>query len=306
MKKAAKILLLLALIASLVPAVGLYLGEDPAPYTNSEALKKIEGRGGEHFSFIVFGDNHAGLIFNDSATLKLIRHINREERFRKLPIGFVINAGDVTNRGSSWDYRVYNRVRSLIRWSVLSAVGNHDSDQGGLRLFEKYVGDREFSFGYGNSYFIFVDNRQNDFDDAQFARLEAELAKSSSCTHRFVIAHKAPLSPYQQSWFRPELSGWSYRFMKLCENYKVDIVFTGHEHMFDKGTFGGVRYITTGGGGMLIHLPHTGGGYLHYLVVRVYGDYVDYEVRRVFPPLWEYLTYYMWKDIFYLLMDIVF
>jgi hypothetical protein len=38
--------------------------------------------------------------------------------------------------------------------------------------------------------------------------------------------------------------------------------------------------------------------------VRVYGDYVDFEVRKVFPPLWEYLTYYMWKELFYMLKSV--
>ena len=91
--------------------------------------------------------------------------------------------------------------------------------------------------------------------------------------------------------------------MKLCEKYKVDIVFSGHEHMFRELTHGGVRYVTSGGGGMLTHIPSYDGGYLHYVVVRVYGDYVDYEVRKIRPPFWEFLTYYMWKDLFYLVKD---
>ncbi len=92
--------------------------------------------------------------------------------------------------------------------------------------------------------------------------------------------------------------------MKLCERYKVDIVFTGHEHMFKKDVYGPVRYITSGGGGIPTHFPRQDGGYLHYVVVRVYGDYVDYEVRKIFPPFWEFLTYYIWKDLFYLLKDV--
>ena len=93
--------------------------------------------------------------------------------------------------------------------------------------------------------------------------------------------------------------------MKLCEKYKVDIVFSGHEHMFRKMEFGGVRYIVSGGGGMIPHIPAWDGGYLHYIVVKVYGDYVDYEVRKVFPPAWELFTYYIWKDAFYFLKSVL-
>ncbi|MEI7671567.1 MAG: tripartite tricarboxylate transporter permease, partial [Deltaproteobacteria bacterium] len=73
--------------------------------------------------------------------------------------------------------------------------------------------------------------------------------------------------------YGPETGIWAYRFMKLCEKYKVDMVFTGHEHMFKKLSHGGVQYITSGGGGMPMQIPTSDGGYHHYLVVRVFGDY---------------------------------
>jgi predicted phosphodiesterase len=300
------IFVLLAAIASAMPLISLYLMKDPTPYTNGQAAAGLDGNKGDHFEFIVLGDNHAGLIFNDSAFLKLIRHINREDRFKKVAIDFAAIAGDVTFRGSEWDYRVYNRLRSMIRLPVISAIGNHDDDKGGMRFFEKYIGSAEFAFADRNSYFIVLNNIANDIGDEKFSWLEKELARSASYTHRFVIAHKAPLSPYQQSWYRPELSPWASRFMKLCEKYNVDMVFSGHEHMSMVGQFAGVKYVTTGGGGMVTQLPRREGGLLHYVVVRVYGDYVDYEVRRISPPFWEILTYYMWKDLFYRLKSVLY
>ena len=33
--------------------------------------------------------------------------------------------------------------------------------------------------------------------------------------------------------------------------------------------------------------------------VMVNHDYVTYEVRKVSPPLWEYVTYYFWKEAVY-------
>lgn len=304
--RALAIITAVATIYSFMPVVGLYLMKDRPVVTNAAAVEKLDGRENGHFAFLVFGDNHAGLIFNDSATLKLVRSMNREDRFRKVPIDFVISTGDITFRGRPWHYRVFSRIRSLIKWPVICAAGNHDDDFGGRKRFGEYAGSAEFAFSDRNSYFIFADSSSGELSDEQFARLERELRTSAGYAHRFVILHKSPVSLYHRSWYRPELSPWSYRFMKLCEKYRVDMVFSGHEHMTAAREFGGVTYITGGGGGMLTTVPSCDGGVLHYLFVRVYGGYADYEVRKVFPPLWEFLSYYMWKDVFYFVKDVIY
>lgn len=301
------LIIIAGMIVSLIPVVALYLGKDTAGPTNDEIVDKLKDNKGNVFSFIVFGDNHAGFIFDDSAFLKLIRRMNRENRFRKLNIDFVVNLGDIAFvKGTRWDYRIYNRLRAKIKWPVISLMGNHDDDRHGEHLFREYLGKKEFSFVNRNSYFIVMDNKITSLSEEQCKWLEEELQKSAPYAHRFVFMHKQAMSLYQQSWFRPELGSWSYRFMKLCEKYKVDIVFAGHEHMFREAVYGGVRYVMSGGGGMFIQIPESDGGYLHYLVVRVYGDYVDFEVRKVFPPLWEFFTYYMWKELFYSLKAVLY
>jgi len=300
------IVLLVASAVSLAPVVSLYLSKEPAPYTNAEAAKKLAANKGDSFRFLVFSDNHAGLILSDSAALKVVRSMNREDRFMKAPVDFVLSAGDVTFRGSKWDFRIFNIIRSRINWPVICAAGNHDDDNKKVRdLFKKYCGSNEMSFANRNSYFITLDNTITDITEKQLSRLEAELIKSSSYTHRFIIMHKPPLSVYQQSWYGPEIGTWPDKFMKLCEKHKVVMVFTGHQHIFKSLSHGGVEYITTGGAGMPMDLPTSDGAYHHYLSVRVSGDYVDLEVRKVFPPLWEYLCYYMWKDIFYTLKSVL-
>lgn len=300
------ITVLIASVVSLAPVVFLYFSKDPAPYTNAEAVGRLAANKGDNFRFLVFSDNHAGLPLSDGAALKMASSMNREDRFKKLPVDFAISAGDVTFRGSKWDFRIFNIIRSKIKWPVICAAGNHDDDVKTVKdLFKKYCGSNEMSFIDRNSCFIILDNTIGTVTKRQFAWLESELEKSAPYTHRFIIMHKPPLSPYQQAWYKPELGDWFYRFMKMCEKYKVDIVFTGHEHMFKKSSYGGVKYITTGGAGMPMDIPTSDGGYHHYLAVRVVGDYVDLEVRKVFPPLWEYLCYYIWKDLFYALKSVI-
>ena len=293
---------------SLAPVLWLYVRPDPPITTNAQAIEKLKENDGNLFRFIATGDTHNGLIFNDSATLKEISSMNRENRFKgKAPVDFVLIAGDVTFRGSPWQYALFNKMRSLIRFPVIAAVGNHDDDtKKAKEYFEKYVGPKNFSFTNRNSYFICIDNAINDMSPKLFAWLEEELQKSQPYAHRFVVAHKPPLAPTQMSWYRPETNRWSYKLMKLCERYKVTMVISGHEHMFKELAHGGVKYLTVGGGGFIPYVPYDDGGYTHYAVIRVYGDYVDYEVRRIPPPFWEYVTYYAWKDLFFFLKGLLF
>ena len=99
MRRRIKILAIIILavsVYSVLPAVSLYLQKDVPLLTNDQIAEKLKANGGEAFSFIAFGDNHAGFIFDDSAFLKIIRRMNREDRFRKFRIDFAANLGDVT------------------------------------------------------------------------------------------------------------------------------------------------------------------------------------------------------------------
>ena len=291
-------LFIAAVVWSFLPLVRFWLMKPASPEDNNrynvELLKKNADKGG-YFSFIVFGDNHAGLIFNDAATLKEIWHMNREDRFRKVPIDLVLSVGDVTWDGAEWQFKAYKKLQKLIKFPVIAAIGNHDDPE----LFKKYCGEKEFTFVNRNSFFIVLDNEEGQLVEEQFVWLEEQLKKGREYDHIFIALHKPPFDPYQQEWYNMDNSQWAYRFRKLCGEYNVDMVFSGHKHMFKSETFDGVENIVTGGGGMLIEIPEADGGYLHYVRVHVNNDYVTYEVRRVSPPLWEVLTYYMWKEMMY-------
>jgi len=176
-----------------------------------------------------------------------------------------------------------------------AAIGNHDNRQ----LFKEFCGEKEFAFADRNSYFIVLDNEGGELSRDQFDRLEENLKKGQAYDHIFVAMHKPPFDPYQQEWYNMDNSPWAYRFRKLCAEYNVDMVFSGHKHMFKHERFDGVDHIVTGGGGMLIEIPEAEGGYLHYVRVMVNNDYVTYEVRKISPPLWEWVTYYFWKEVVY-------
>jgi len=287
------ILLILVLAYSFLPLVSFWFMPPASNNDNNQAnVEKLKNNKGMYFSFIVFGDNHNGLFTNDASTLKLIWHMNREDRFKKIPIDFVLNTGDVTFDGKKGHFEAYKKIQKLIKYPMVTAIGNHDD----RCLFEEYCGDKQFTFSNRNSYFIVVDNADGQPD---FIWLEEKLKEAQKYKHIFVAMHKPPCDPYQQEWYNIDNAPWAYELRKLLGKYHVDIVFAGHKHMFKHQQFDGVDYITTGGGGMLIEIPESDGGYLHYVRVMVNHDYVTYEVRKISPPLWLHMSYYLAKKTVY-------
>ena len=296
MKKLMKIVIFglsAAVIYSILPLIPYWFMSPESNNVNNQAnVGKLKDNKGAYFSFIVFGDNHSGLILNDAATLKEIWHMNREDRFRKVPIDFVLSVGDITLDGSEWDFKAWKKMQALIKYPVIAAIGNHDNRE----LFEEYCGDKQFAFSDRNSYFIIIDNADSGPD---FVWLEERLKEGQSYDHIFVVMHKPPCDPYQQEWYNVDNAPWAYQLRKLLAKYHVDMAFDGHKHMFKHQRFDGVDYVTTGGGGMLIEIPESDGGYLHYVRVMVNHDYVTYEVRKISPPLWLHITYYLGKEALY-------
>ncbi|MBF0216540.1 MAG: metallophosphoesterase [Candidatus Omnitrophica bacterium] len=285
---------------SLLPLIPFYFIKGASKEDNNAVnIKKLENNKGMYFSFIVTGDNHSGLIFNDSSALKEVWHMNREDRFRKVPIDLVLSVGDVTLNGGRGHFETFKKLQKIIKWPFITAIGNHDDRD----LFGEYCGEKEFTFVNRNSFFIVLDNEAGKLTDDQFAWFEDKLKEGKNYQHIFVAMHKPPFDPYQQEWYNMDNAPWAYRFRKMCGAYGVDMVFTGHKHMFKHEVFDGVEHIVTGGGGMLIDIPGSGGGYLHYVRVLVNNEYVTYEVRKISPPLWECFLYYSWKEAVYMVRN---
>jgi predicted phosphodiesterase len=286
-----------------IPFIFLRLVAAPAEMSenNQSNIEKLKNNKNAIFSFIVFGDNHAGLFLHDAVTLKLISHMNRESIFNKIPVDFVLNTGDLTLSGKPSQFLVFKKEQKLIKYPLFAVVGNHENREN--EIFEKYVGKTEFAFADRNSYFIILDDSENELTDSQFEWFEKCLIEGQNYEHIFVAMHKPAFIPYFNSRLITLKSGikWAYRFRNLCTKYNVDMVFCGHYHMFKHEKIDGVDYIVTGGGGGTIHpeIPGYDGGYFHYVRVLVDNDHVSYEVRKISPPLWVYFSYYFWKDAVY-------
>lgn len=67
-------------------------------------------------------------------------------------------------------------------------------------------------------------------------------------TTKFVVAlfHH---SPFNSGPHREDETGLRSTFVPLFERYRVDIVFSGHDHIYERSLVNDVYYVGTGGGG---------------------------------------------------------
>jgi 3',5'-cyclic AMP phosphodiesterase CpdA len=206
------------------------------------------------FRFGVIGDTATG-------------HIPAEIADRLVESGadLVIHTGDVVYPDGADELYDQEFFRPMARWlavgPVLPALGNHDihTDRGAPFLANFVLPhtsasgeSRFYSFRQGSALFICLDVESSPFGygSPQYRWLVETLAGSEG-EWKFVYFHEPPYS-----------SGGANGVVRLIlspvfERYGVDVVFCGHEHLYERTfpirDFGfpgpGVVYITEGGGG---------------------------------------------------------
>lgn len=247
-----------------------------------------------NFSFIAVSDTHLG---DEEATerfLKIVEHVN----FRK-PAFFII-CGDNVDVDSKEQWEEFDRLTSKLEVPLHTAIGNHDSYLS-TRLYKKHRGKLFYSFGYGNSHFIVLDNAQK-FNNAtlfmqpgnkpaQWKWLREDI--KTPAAHKFVFFHfpvygsRSMLDPQYMQATPPEKRRKEVdEMIKLFKENGVEYIVFGHRHSYEREVREGIVHLRTGGGGGS-RASHTGEenvGFVQFFVgpdsvedvpVYIYGEAVE-------------------------------
>ncbi|MHB1000885.1 MAG: metallophosphoesterase family protein [Armatimonadota bacterium] len=245
---------------------------------------------GDQYTFAVFGDNRPDDPGDPQP--KVFTEILKSIRARNTI--FAVACGDSINSMSDVMFRaVYdeyaNMIKSLYDAKVYQVIGNHDIEGSSTRqnFFKEKNGGLFYSFDYRNSHLTVLDSeiigQEARITGDQLDWLKDDLRKSSGADHRFVFIHR-PMYPADGHTGRcidmyPAERDTLHR---LFTDNKIDIVFTGHEHIFYDRKKDGVRYIITGGAGSLLYKSVDGtGSYHHYVLIHINGDKISLEVVKI-------------------------
>jgi len=223
---------------------------------------------GAPFTFTVFADSGTG----QRHQFRLAQVMNR------YPTDFILHAGDlVYKKGKARDYRrkFFSPYRELISHIPFYPVlGNHDvaTDNGQpfLDIFSppkngppSIQPGRCYTFDYGDARFVGIDST---LDSETLATAVApwlqETLADSSITWRFVYFHHPPWAGGK----RPGNAKIRDTLVPAIEAAGVDIVFCGHNHLYERthpitggeiAPSNGVIYIISGAGGKTLHDERT-------------------------------------------------
>lgn len=230
-------------------------GEWSAEYTFKTAPKTPQD-----CSFVVIGD---------MGTTRAAKQ-NLDQMISENP-SFVLHTGDLSYaNGVSflWDVWFNQIVPLASSVPYMPSIGNHEVE-GDLGL-SSYLGrfalpnnERWYSFDWGNIHVVSLDTESPHTPDSdQFVWLESDLAAAhgdSDIDWIVVFFHKPP---YSSSPVHGSNLSVRNSICPILDRYEVDIVFNGHDHIYErshpleKGKIvdeGGTIYVVTGGGGYSLY-----------------------------------------------------
>jgi len=241
---------------------------------NTQMLDKISNiKPSKSFAFAVMGDNRDG----EYVFKKIILQMNQN-----LKIKFVVNNGDLVPDGYKKEFTSYLQTIKTSNKPIVSVIGNHELPwRGGESNYRKTFGKTYFSFIFGNSYFIVLDDSdKKGIFEKQYNWLEQELKKSQAYQNRFVFMHVPLYDPrkgeYQKGHSLKNIKN-SKKLNDLFDQYGVTMLFCSHIHSYFRGFWHKTPYIITGGAGA----PLKKGGFYHYIQIVISGNIVTYKVVKI-------------------------
>jgi hypothetical protein len=161
-----------------------------------------------------------------------------------------------------------------------AAIGNHDRD---LEIHFKpfNMQDRDYySFDQGNGRFVAL-NSNHPADPAQITWLDTAFAGAGTkwriCFFHHPLYSSGQHASESRDVIRPALEP------ALVRN-RVDVVFTGHDHLYERiKPQQGIRYFVSGGGGRSLYdfnrssFDEVGISEHHFMIVQLGGDRLLYE-----------------------------
>ncbi len=230
------------------------------------------------FTFAVIGDNQG----STTVFPRLLAQISTDP-----DILFAVSTGDTVTDGTSRRFEIFFwQVSRYLTKPLILTASNHELSRGAA-LYESVVGRRNYSFTFGEVYFIVIDNASASRMDWIF---EEWLAKELDAADRYaatLVFMHVPLYDPPGSGIRHSMGEkTAERLMNIFRGRRITHIFCSHIHGYFTGDWEGIPYTISGGGGAPLVGTDPVHFFYHYLKVRVEDGTVTYEPVPA-APTWR-------------------
>jgi len=166
---------------------------------------------------------------------------------------FSVHTGDLVDEGTfeeNWD-RFFESAGPLLRTGGFwPSIGNHEV--GAKQYFDLFVlpePESYYTFTAGPAQFFILDANWRERKDPKQLAWFAEEIRKCKARFRFVVLHHPLVSCPDDDFVFDKESSMYGLYGRMMEEGKVNVVFQGHNHNYQRAERKGVVYITTGGAG---------------------------------------------------------
>jgi predicted phosphodiesterase len=219
---------------------------------------------GTSFRFLVYGDNRT----DDAAHAAVVRGMAAAQA------DFLVHTGDFVDNGASraqWQTFFDIEAPLLREKPLFSCVGNHELIDGTGVEYVRYFGPSETlgaitapdasakqllapehinsTFRWGNTRFFMLNGMvawRSGADRTWLEKALTEAAAEKGLVWRIVVVHFGPWSsgPHGNNTLLHDAG-----IPAMLRSRNVDLVVSGHDHIYERGWAEGLAYIVSGGGG---------------------------------------------------------
>ncbi|MEX3316284.1 metallophosphoesterase [Sulfitobacter sp. PS-8MA] len=204
---------------------------------------------------------------------------------------FVVASGDLTNQGDIQSYELVRDILAPLQAPLVMALGNHDKRAGFNAVFAPGLADAPYfhDAAYGGLHVITLDSSvpgkvAGALNDAQFAFLEAALARHADLAKLMVIHHPPHIDPEALAWGSLDPASTA-RLAEMLAGQRVAGIVSGHVHVNRVSHWHGIPVVISNGLHSTVDLTETRD--LHVIEGTGFGlcEWRDSGLSVSFAPL---------------------
>jgi 3',5'-cyclic AMP phosphodiesterase CpdA len=140
-------------------------------------------------------------------------------------IDFLILTGDITDFGTTKEYRWINERMQELGIPFLTVIGNHDCVGNGKKIYKEMYGPYDYTMNIGRNRFVFINTNSREFSDPvpDLNFFRNALQDTTNFDQAFVLSHIPPFDDDFENSMEEE-------FARISRDHKVKVSIHGHKH----------------------------------------------------------------------------